>query len=330
MTEVAPHPIETDVNPEALEALTLPENVILLATHGTDELPDPDADHGLGGYELTEEFQNEVLQRNFTDVATGDILEQFIPKGALASSNIIKPPRYARLAGDPNRRMALTMTGDEKYGRFDDEPLPKGKETVRKKDFNGIKVFEVEPSAALRALWLDESHRSYYEKAKVQILNKLESTEGPVVVVDIHDTGDFVGNPDGTMSDRQSYQEDFGIEGFFGAVVSDLDHSSASPEVFEKFSHGLQDAYDELGVDMSKGFLENDPYKGGQVTQQLGEQLKQELIDSGQHELAARLNVIQLELNRSRLMNEHTQEVDQEGVRREAEAIQRAAIAAVA
>lgn len=282
----------------------IPKNVILLATHGTYAWPEQGSlDPKLGTYEFSKAYQDIRLRKNFSDFATGELLKLF------PGEQVITPPKYSRAFIDPNRAFACLTEG------IDYSKTAEHDHSVTK-DFNGIKVFDVEPSQQMRKRFIETIYKPYFEQINERIFRALEQLDGPVVVIDIHDTGNLSFNADGTTF-RRTMQHKSGdsIDGFVGAVVGDLEGKSSTPEFTKQFADGLRRQYEQAGVDIEGqgGVHINTPYSGAEVID-YGHLCKVQLANEGRPYDAARLMFLQVELNRSRLIDEVSQQSKNDGL----------------
>ncbi|HMT19285.1 MAG TPA: N-formylglutamate amidohydrolase [Candidatus Saccharibacteria bacterium] len=291
--------------------LHLPDNALLLATHGSADLPTD------GSYSLSHDFLDpqfgEARQRDYSDFATGLILDHFHP------SVTVQPPRYGRIAGDANRAPSTSMTG---------EPgVVAGKESFRTTNMSGlIPVWEHAPDKSTRALWLDENIRTYFERIGATVLQKLNETTGNILVVDLHDTGDKRLLPDGSAIPLPKRVEKYGRRTFWEAVLSDCEGRTTHPGVMNAAVLATKQVYEKAGIPSNDSeVMVNDPYKGGFVTEYVGAILPHYLQDvwGVSSADAARINAIQIEIPRHRYMkDEQYQIVDPQKISQEAQRVQ--------
>lgn len=290
-------------------SVSLPPNVLLLATHGTYAWPEQSV---AGGFEFSEAYQNELLRKNFSDFATGELLKLFDQR------QVIAPPQYGRAFVDPNRALECIVEGVD-YRTTDDDGIDK---TI---DFNGVEVFAREPSTELRRELIETVYSPYFKQIETRVFRMLDEQEsGIVLVVDIHDTGNFLMNADGsTIRRHMKHRSGESIDGFVGAVVSDLDGATAPDGFSERFATTLRNTYEQHGIniDSQGGVHVNTPFSGAQVID-FGRLCKLRLHRENRGEDAHRLVFVQLELNRSRLLDESTQSLRTGGIEAEARIIQ--------
>ncbi len=287
------------------ERLLLPDNITLLATHGSREIP--------SHFVLSEAFSDPEFGvarlKDFSDFGTGLVLEHFDPR------SVITPPRYGRIGGDGNRGAAINRNfSNEAYAA-----------TFRSTNMSGVMpLWEKgdEPTEFQQMLLLDENHSTYFDKITAKVIEQLEQTTyGPILFVDLHDTGDGRLLPDGSVTAVPKRIEKYGRTRFWEAVIGDKNGSTARPQVTHEFTQALTSAYEQFGVphDPSE-ILVNEYYKGGFVTGFIGERLPKKLVNIGiDPQQVARINAIQLEIPRHRYMtDEAKQDISPELIAREA------------
>jgi hypothetical protein len=300
--------------PPPLQTLNLPPNVLLLATHGSRQIPDL-PEHVRLSSQMTCRTFGDARQKDYSDFGTGLILEHFDP------ASIVTPPRYGRIAGDANRELSTSVTGDD--------GVEKGKETFRDKTMGGvIPVWSSkhQPDNFTRALWLDENHQTYFEKITASIMSRLVEVDPatPLLVIDLHDTGDVRLMNDGSVVPTPIRVEKYGRDTFWEAVLSDIDGQSAGNGVLELMRRRTKDVYGKMGINNDDNEIRlNDPYKGGYATRYIGTILPKKLEGWGFENAVQRINAVQIEIPRHRFMpDEQFQVIDIIGIAREAHMLQ--------
>ncbi|PID70753.1 hypothetical protein CSB37_01555 [bacterium DOLZORAL124_38_8] len=141
-----------------MTSVKIPQNVLVLATHGSACVPAEAQKH------LHDSFSPR-LQRNFSDFATKALLKNF-PKRQIAC------PKYGRIVGDPNRSIH-------------DSDL------FRAVDFNNIQIWKKPLSRKQKKKYLIASRQSYLDSifAKIEYLCQITSPKEPLILLDLHDTG---------------------------------------------------------------------------------------------------------------------------------------------
>lgn len=286
------------------ERLLLPDNITLLATHGSREVPSQ--------FVLSKAFSDPEFgvarQRDFSDFGTGLILEHFDPQ------SIVTPPRYGRIGGDGNRAASINR----------DFKTDVTAAAFRSTNMSGVmQVWEdgEEPTEFQQMLLLDESHSPYFDKITAEVLEKLEQTEGPLLFVDLHDTGDERLLLDGSTTVVPKRVEKYGRTRFWEAVIGDKNGSTARAPITHEFTQAVAAAYGQLGIPNGPSeILVNEYYKGGYVTGFIGERLPKKLVNLGiDPQQVTRINAIQLEIPRHRYMtDEAMQEISPKLIAREA------------
>ncbi len=265
--------------------VTLPDNILVAASHGSARFPLRLFRH------LTIYYQTSPrLLLNFSDYGTRTLLGKIPDKQKVI-------PRYGRIVGDPNRNL-------------------KQDDLIRFHDFGGNRIFREKFEKRLTTSWirfiwrkklLNYSYHPYY----AEILKKIEAIasknndpQKPIVFVDIHDVGDRILGP--------RVQDDVARKQKFAKVVI----SNAPDEEIEGGVFGTAPQYfieefaDILAQNLEierKEIKINNPYKGGNIIRHFGNPHKN-------HALAKALKgqnifAIQLEFNRSWYLNEKTQRI---------------------
>lgn len=286
------------------QKLLLPENITLLATHGSREVP--------AQFMLSEAFSDPsfgtAFLKDFSDYGTGLIQEHFDAR------SIITPPKYGRIGGDANRAASINrdFTSDGQKAAF------------RSTNMSGIIPVWAEgqePNAYEQMLLLDDNHTPYFDKIIARAMQQLEQSDEPLLFVDLHDTGDVRLLPDGTIIDVPKRMERYGRSRFWEAIISDKEGLTARPGITQAFHQALTEAYGDAGIaNDPTEVLVNEYYKGGHVTGFIGEKLPKKLMQLGvSPDEVRRINAIQLEIPRHRFMlNEATQEISPEMIATEA------------
>ncbi len=324
--------MEADLPPEFQyergEKIDLEPEISLSFTHGSKSLPRNHDNEGNFLYRLSKEFRGPRMRSRFSDFATaGDSRNPGIARFFKRASKLIWIPN-SRFWADGNRDgEEVTITGDEGVSKDD--------ETFRLHDLGGLAMFEAgnEPSRKTVRMWAEHprSARNYQKELKKRILARLENETGPVIHFDVHDGGDFYYEDEKTM--RHKYIEVQGNDQYMGvplAVFSDLEGRSSAPGEAERLAEYGREGYHYVGVEPGKvsgqtgariwpDVRANDPYKGKAIMELIAS-IKQELIDNGESEKAARLHGFQVELNRSlyAMLNEPDQEINPDAVNAEA------------
>lgn len=307
-------------------------NVFVLATHGRAE-PVPEDGISIPYYKKF----GRILRRNFSDFATYGTRKKPGLTRFFSKDRMLKKPPNPRVVGDSGR------SSDELHYT----PISSGekvdkKDTIRSADFLLNQVFSRDLSKEQMEQWLDAKHgpREYHREVKERHLQALRESEGPVLVFDFHDTDEW-GVLDATDERATDIvyrtDEDGWSAGFPLAVLSDLNGEATGKHGYaDIFQEELVHAYKENGVEPGKthtkrvpvksedgstkyeevvtklwGDVEvNSRFKGGYITRLLGVELREELIAAGEQELADKIVVFQVELNRSNLLDTVTQEID--------------------
>jgi hypothetical protein len=301
---------------ELIGTVSLAPNVFVLATHGRTE-PILTADE-YPEIPLHPEF-TDVMQKNFTDRATYGSEEEPGITMYYSKDKMLVPPPNPRIVGDSARSSDAVrytpVTGEQKVD---------GQDNIRSADFLMARVFKDNPSEEQMEAWLNAENgaRSYHQAIKAAYVEQLEVSDVPVIVFDIHDTSEWgiEAATDGSARSMvyrttPSKNPDSTIGGFPLAVVSDLEGAATGSKGYiDVFRDELQAAYEEVGVEDTSvwGKVEaNSLFKGGYVTKLLGVELPEELIREGREDLAEKIAVIQIEVNRTNLINDTTQEINQ-------------------
>lgn len=301
------HEHEGFTSPQA--KLSLPDNVVLLATHGSRLVPS----HFNLSQELLHPVHGESRLKDFSDFGTGMIQEYFLP------GSIVTPPRYGRIGGDANREATINRD-------FENEEQNQAFRATTMSGLMPLWSSEFRPSEYDQLLLLDENHSPYFDKITATALEKLATTDAPLLFVDLHDTGDVRLMPDGTAVEVPKRVERYGHSRFWEAVISDKDGTSADPAVTQIFVQAVKQAYEEHAIANSDSdVLVNEYYKGGYVTRFIGQILPKKLMSLGVDPSDAnRIHAIQLEIPRRRyITDELHQTVDVDAIKNEAHVQQR-------
>jgi N-formylglutamate amidohydrolase len=211
--------------------MKIPENLIVLATHGSHTSPEVLKRH------IHPDF-NDRLQRNFSDFATTPLIKD-IPEG----QRVI--PVHGRIAGDPNR-------------------APDAPDLFRGTDFNGIPVYNDTLPVEVQNAALAESYHPYHAEI-VRILNAQHGDiRNTLVAFDLHDTGKLLlGNSSEQDEDRET-KTGWKMP---PVIISNKDGLTAPEELMTD----LKNAFVlHLGLSREDVKI-NDPYKGGYVTAHYGD-----------------------------------------------------------
>ncbi len=276
------------------QKLLLPENIVLLATHGSREVPS----HFVLSEAFSDPHYGDPRLKDFSDYATGLIQEYFDGR------SIITPPRYGRIGGDANRTPAINRD----FGSNEQ------KAAFRSTNMSGLfPIWKAghEPNEYEQMLLLDENHSPYFDKIVSKALSQLEQAKEPLLFIDLHDTGDVRLLHDGSAVALTKRIEKYQRTRFWEAIISDKDGKTARPAITEAFRRVLTQAYDQVGVPNSPNdVLVNEYYKGGHVTGFIGEILPKKLIKLGvDPKDVTRINAIQLEIPRHRFMDDEANQV---------------------
>lgn len=217
-----------------------PENLLVLATHGSHTAPEV-----LKKY-IHPDF-DERLQRNFSDFATTPIIED-IPE----DQRVI--PIHGRIAGDPNR-------------------APDAKDLFRETDFNGKPVYNGTVPDDVRKTALAESYHPYHAEIIRQLNAQHGHIQNTLVVYDLHDTGNLLlGHTPEQDEDRET-KTGWKMP---PVIISNKDGLTAP----EGLMTDLRGAFAQhLGISPEDVKI-NDPYKGGYVTTRYGDPKNTELKDA--------------------------------------------------
>lgn len=344
-----------EFNLEPGEQVPLDPRVFFLATHGNELTVEEAAKSD--DYMLHDDFNSPEMLGNFSDKGTWGTEEnpgigRFFP-----SSNLLVAPPNTRLKGDPNRDSSkVTTTGQP--------GVVPGKELFRGVDFEGNPIFKVAPDAEVLESWRTDPNgpEQYHTKIKQKLLEKLLHSDDQLLVFDLHDTSEWMvesSNPgsvrrriygvdyehgsDGevTLDDEGNKKVEKLKQGFPLAVIGDLDGKASKPGFADRFKELLIEGYGHIGVSPGKvddegvqlwgEVLANDPYKGAAVVNTLGIDLKNDLIREGRQDLADKINVIQIEVNRSvsSILDEPGQDINSDAANIEAMVLAFAASRAV-
>jgi len=298
---------------ELIGSIELADNVFVLATHGR-EIPVLSNEQHEKLNTIRNESFSEILQSNFTDFATYGNEETpgvtlYYPKDRMLVS-----PSNPRMVGDGGRNSDSVRYTPAENGK------PNGQDNIRSQDFMLLDIFGVEPSEQQMEEWMDAEYgpRQYHQAVKDAYRAVLEKPGGPVVLLDVHDTSEWgleSASDESATSMVYRTDPDGWSAGFPTAVVSDLDGAaSIGLNDAEMFAEDMMDAYAEVGVEPGRknwGPVEaNSRFKGGYITKLLGTELRQELIDGGRQDLADKIIVLQVELNRTNMLDDATQTID--------------------
>lgn len=260
----------------------IPSNVILLASHGSAEVPNQ-----LKKY--LDPRANKRILRNFSDFATQSLLKKFPNKSFVV-------PKYGRLAGDPNRDI-----NNNDFFRFTDfGNIPIWNEKFQHKFSKRHRQWKKKLA--------DFSRNQYFE----QIFERLESAlkdrknkNKPILLFDIHDTGNLILGRD--FSHDKLRQE---FSGFTmpQIIFSNVDNKTADSKLLD---HLQKKSADFFGISTDE-IKTNTYFKGGYVTQFFGgvlENSRLEKLLKKYKRTAKDIQVIQIELNRELYMDEAKQTI---------------------
>lgn len=304
---------------ELIGTVAIHPSAFVLATHGRaipvlskdefDEIPVDSA--------FTKPFQlNMTDQATYGNVANPGVT-MFFPENRM----LVEPPN-PRIVGDsarPSDAVRYTPQANQ----------VKGPDNFRSADFLLRKVYDEDKiTEEILNAWLHAEHGpvAYHKAVKEAYIAQLEASDGPVVLVDVHDTSEWgIEEADELRATTIVRRTEAGqTVGFPLAIISDLDgEASGNSGYAELFKDKLKEAYSNEGVEADEedgpeakkdglwGKLEcNSRFKGGYITKLLGVELRNELIEAGRQDLADKIIVFQVELNRSNLLDDVTQEID--------------------
>lgn len=261
-----------------------PPNVIVTASHGTSKVPLSVFPHLRSHYQSSPR-----LLLNFSDYGT-----KYLVKDIPEAQKVV--PRFGRIIGDPNRSR-------------DNE------EVVRLKDFGGVPIFRAAfekklTTSILRPFHLRKLLKMSYEPYYKDIFSAIErvvkqpGSEGrPVIMVDIHDTGNrILGRNWREDKERKPWK----MPPIIISSAPDLEitpgQQGTAPEWF------LQDfreiMADKLGLSQHEIQI-NTMFKGGNITRYFGnpkENRRLRKILQGRE-----IIVVQLEFDRALYLDESTQ-----------------------
>ena len=250
-----------------------PENLLVLATHGTYSYPEL-----LRPY-LHPKF-DQRLQRNFSDVGTSVLVKGINPDQCLV-------PEHGRIAGDPAR-------------------AEDAKDLFRMHDFGGVQVYNGLLPDSVRNACLDASHRPYHAEITRQILAVRGDTRNLLVIFDIHDTGNLIlavdPSNDRHRAERRSHPEITMDDGWHmpPVIISDNDGKTAPSQLMQDLANAFRTEF-RLG---DGDVRTNWHFKGGHVTKTYGDPAIPALAAAQQGRA-----VVQVELGRYLYIDERSQEI---------------------
>lgn len=253
--------------------MNTPENLLVLATHGTAAYPEKLRSH------IRPEFDSR-LKLNFSDFATAALIRPINKEQRLV-------PRYGRIAGDPAR-------------------AEDAKDAFRTHDFGGVKIFKGDLPDKLKQECLDESHRSYHEEIRKLLLKVHGNTRDLLVVIDLHDTGNLIlgenFSDDRPRAEKRAHPEITIDDGWHmpPVILSNNDDQTAPHDLMNDLKSAFRDKF-KLG---DGDVRTNWQFKGGYVTKTYGNPDNAALVNAKQERA-----VVQVELNRSLYVDERSQSV---------------------
>lgn len=323
----------TEINSVEKEKEPFPENVVVLATHGSyyvpfREIPKedvskfPEEDIRIKEDENGEEkyFLN-IRQKLSPEMGTG------ISKG--------EPPRDKRhllrllknFSDSLTRKMLQGIPDDQKvtawFSRAIGDPARDENADDLFREYDFMKNEELKNPVWKEKLtkeekeWLLENfHKKYHEKVEETIKRteeKIKEKGGRVIVFDIHDTGELMMNVNET--------KDYKREGGFPDInLGDMDGRACDPQITSDFAKILKKYWKE-NFGNEPDLKINTPYKGkGYVTTHYGAEYNDNLIDDQKFQR----NVIQIELGRYLYMDEKTQKPNRDKIKQVREILQKA------
>ncbi|PCI24604.1 hypothetical protein COB57_04270 [Candidatus Peregrinibacteria bacterium] len=185
---------------------------------------------------------------------------------------------FSRAIGDPNRARDAH-------------------DVFRETDFNGLPVWEEKLTEEEKEGLLKKYYDQYHAQV-LSVIQDVESKNNTTIVFDIHDTGNVMMGADPTQDIKRK-------EFFPEICIGNKKGESASPEILEAFSSSLEK---HLGLTPSV----NAPYSGAYTNIKYGVEHNKNLAPSEKF----KRNVVLIEMGRYLYMDEATQEIDFDKVKK--------------
>lgn len=140
----------------------IPENLLLLATHGSYYIP------WYTKVFLSGEFKKDSyrLLKNFSDFSTKYLIPDIFPENQKVICG------FSRTLGDPNRKRNSL-------------------ELFRDRDFNNIRIWKIRFPNIVKDYLLKKYYDRYHQEIQSKI-NSLEKRHKIIIILDIHDTGNYL------------------------------------------------------------------------------------------------------------------------------------------
>lgn len=238
-----------------------PKNVVLLATHGSYFVP-KSLEGNLSGVMTKNDFR---LLKNFSDYGAAGLIPDETPE----EQKVVA--WFSRALGDPNR-------------------LPSDGDFFRDKDFGGNDIWQQPLSAATKRSLINEYYNKYYVAVETAI-NRAESYDRRVLVLDFHDTGDLLLGADPEKDTNKP-------ELFPDMCLCDRRGATCDADLVAKF---IEQTKEILNIDL----VMNYPYIGSNVIKHFGEDCRDSQFNS-----VGKRNILQIEVPRRLYMDETPQVVD--------------------
>lgn len=260
-----------------------PSNVLVTAPHGSAKVP-LRIFHHLSFYYQT----SPRLLLNFSDYGTKYLIED-VPD----DQKVI--PKYGRLVGDPNR----ASDADD---------------IVRFEDFGGNRVFRKRfehriQESLIRFFWrtklLNYSYKPFYKdvyKAIERMAQNPENEGKPLVLIDLHDTGNRILGPRQKEDRLRKNKIPTAVISNAPDAETEEGQFGTAPEYFMKaFAETLAE---ELEVSPSE-VKQNHIFQGGNIIRTFGNVLENSKLEKVLN--GKKIFAIQLEFNRALYLNEVNQ-----------------------
>ncbi len=262
-----------------------PKNIIVTATHGSFKIP-------LSIFpKLSPYYQTSPrLLLNFSDYGTKYLIED-VP----TDQKVI--PQYGRLIGDPNR-------------------AKNSPDLIRFKDFGGNCIFSEKFEKRLTTSWfhsfwlnkiLKLSYHPYYKsifKTIERTIKKVENKDRPILLVDVHDTGNLILGPT-KSKDRKRV----GLFQMPKVIISNAPDEEVENGCFGTAPDYLMEIFQETLARKLKFEREdvkvNHLFYGGNIIRTFGNTQKNEKLRKLLN--GKKIYTIQVEFDRGLYINESTQ-----------------------
>jgi len=186
--------------------MTIPSNVLLLATHGSYQVPW----YMLLFLTSSMKKDGKRLLKNFSDFASRYLIPQEIPDEQKVICS------FSRALGDPNRDF-------ESSGVFRDE------------DFNGNRIWKRKLPAGLKKYLLKKYYHAYHREIRMKI-KALERKHKNIVIFDIHDTGNYLLHVNRAIDAKRK-------PAFPDVNLGNYDHQASSEKFLQRLSFRFEEVF---------------------------------------------------------------------------------------